>query len=45
MKSEYRQGAEARKHFEETMSKLFRALKPSKQEKPPKKTDSKEKQN
>lgn len=33
----YQTGAEARKNFEETMTKLFRASKPPKQEKQPKK--------
>lgn len=37
MKTEYRKGAEARKNFEETMAKLFRASKPTKPEKQPKK--------
>ncbi len=37
MKLEYRKGAEARKNFEETMQKLFRAPKPPKIEKQPKK--------
>ena len=37
MKPEYRKGAEARKNFEETMTKLFRAPKPSKPAKRPKK--------
>ena len=37
MKHEFRTGAEARKNFEETMTKLFRAPKPApkKQPKPP----------
>jgi hypothetical protein len=33
----YHQGAEARKNFEDTMTKLFRAPKPAKPEKQPKK--------
>jgi hypothetical protein len=37
MKPEYYKGAEARKNFETTMTKLFRAPKPPKSEKPPKK--------
>jgi hypothetical protein len=36
-KPEYQKGAEARKNFENTMSKLFRAPKPLKPEKQPKK--------
>jgi len=43
MKPEYREGVEARKKFEGTMTKLFRTPKPPKKEKPPKKTASKEK--
>ena len=43
MKPEYREGAAARKNFEEGMIKLFRAPKPPKQEKPPKKRGSEEK--
>jgi hypothetical protein len=39
----YANGAEARKNFEETMTKLFRAPKPPKKEKPPKKAASEEK--
>jgi hypothetical protein len=38
-------GAEARKNFEETMTKLFRAPKPPKREKQPKKAASEEKKN
>jgi hypothetical protein len=34
---EYGEGAEARKNFEDTMKKLFRASKPPKPEKQPKK--------
>lgn len=34
MKPEYRKGSEARKKFEEGMSKLFRAPKPVKEPKP-----------
>lgn len=46
MKPDYRQGAEARKNFEETMNKLFRAPKPPKPEKQPKKkAASEEKKN
>jgi hypothetical protein len=37
MKPEYEVGAEARKNFESTMTKLFRAPKPPKPEKQPKK--------
>jgi hypothetical protein len=37
MKPEYKTGAEARKNFEETTTKLFRAPKPPKPEKQPKK--------
>lgn len=44
MKVEYRKGAGARKNFEDTMTKIFRAPKPPKLEKPPKKTASEEKQ-
>jgi hypothetical protein len=43
MKPEYRKGADARKNFEETMQKLFRAPKPPKEEKPPKKAASRAK--
>lgn len=43
---EYRKGAEARKNFETTMAKLFRAPKPAKPEKRPKtRTASEEKKN
>jgi len=42
MKPEYRQGAEARKDFEQTMTKLFRAPKPTKGQ-PKKKAVSEEK--
>ena len=47
MKNEkiYDQGAEARKNFEQTMTKLFRAPKPPKPEKRPKKAASEEKKN
>jgi hypothetical protein len=46
MKPEYREGAEARKSFETTMTKLFRAPKPPKPEKQPKKkAASEEKKN
>jgi hypothetical protein len=41
--NQYREGVEARKNFEQTMQKLFRAPKPPKQEKPPKKAASGEK--
>jgi hypothetical protein len=41
MKPEFNKGAEARKNFEETMTKLFRAPKPKKQ--PKKKAASEEK--
>jgi hypothetical protein len=42
----YHQGTEARKNFEETMTKLFRAPKPLKPEKQPKKkAASEEKKN
>jgi hypothetical protein len=34
MKPEFKEGAEARKNFEETMQKLFRAPKPPKTAKP-----------
>jgi hypothetical protein len=34
MKPEYKEGIEARKNFEQGMSKLFRAPKPAKQPKP-----------
>lgn len=37
MKPDYRKGSEARKNFESTMTKLFRAPKPPKTEKQPKK--------
>ena len=37
MKPEYRKGAEARTNFEQTMTKLFRAPKPAKVVKRPKK--------
>jgi hypothetical protein len=37
MKPQYRNGAAARKNFEDTMTKLFRAPKPPKSENPPKK--------
>jgi len=45
MKLEYHQGAQARKNFEITMTKLFRAPKPAKPEKQPKKAASEEKKN
>jgi hypothetical protein len=46
MKSEYHQGAGARKKFESTMTKLFRAQKPPKAAKQPKKkAGSEEKKN
>lgn len=46
MKPEYKNGAEARKNFEETMTKLFRAPKPPKREKQTKKkAASEEKKN
>jgi len=46
MKHEYHKGAEARRNFEETMTKLFRAPKPAKPEKQPKKkTTSGDKKN
>lgn len=44
-KPEYHKGAEARKNFEKTMQKLFRAPKPPQKEKPPIKTASGEKKN
>jgi len=37
MQRKYHSGATARKNFEETMTKLFRAPKPAKPEKRPKK--------
>lgn len=37
---EYKEGTEARKNFEETMQKLFRAPKPPKTEKPTAKDDA-----
>jgi hypothetical protein len=40
MKSEYRKGAEARKNFEETMTKLFRAPKSSVEKPKPKKASA-----
>jgi len=43
MKFEYHEGPEALDRFEKNMSKLFRAPKPPKQEKPPKKAASGEK--
>jgi hypothetical protein len=43
MNNIYKQGSEARKNFEETMTKLFRSPKPPKKEKPPKKTALEEK--
>jgi hypothetical protein len=46
MKSKFNQGREARKNFEEAMTKLFRAPKPPKPEKQPKKkATSEEKKN
>ncbi len=46
MKHEYHSGANARKNFETTMTKLFRAPKPPKLKKQPKrKAASKEKNN
>ncbi|MGA8089641.1 MAG: hypothetical protein WCA10_20385 [Terracidiphilus sp.] len=42
MKPEYRKGAGARKNFEGTMQKLFRAPKPVKKEKPTAKVAVKE---
>jgi len=44
-KIEFSEGLGARRNFEQTMQKLFRAPKPPKQEKPPKKTASGEKKN
>jgi hypothetical protein len=44
MKPDYRIGKEARKNFEDKMQKLFRVPKLPKQQKPPKKTASEEKQ-
>jgi hypothetical protein len=41
MKPDYRDGAEARKNFEQTMQKLFRAPKPAKTAKPTAKADPK----
>jgi hypothetical protein len=43
VKPEYHKGAGARKNFEDTMQKLFRAPKPPKEEKPPKKAASRAK--
>lgn len=37
MKTEFKSGAKARKNFEDTMTKLFRAPKPPKPEKQPRK--------
>jgi hypothetical protein len=46
MKPEYKTGSEARKNFETTMTKLFRAPKSSKPKKQPKtKAASREKKN
>jgi hypothetical protein len=46
MKTEFNNGAEARKNFEITMTKLFRAPRPLKPEKQPKKkVASEEKKN
>jgi hypothetical protein len=45
MKPGYISGKEARKNFEETMSKLFHAPKPPKKETPPKKAALGEKKN
>jgi hypothetical protein len=46
MKSpEYNKGVGARKNFEDTMTKLFRAIKPPKKEKPPRKRASETKKN
>jgi hypothetical protein len=46
MNPEYHKGAKARKNFEDTMTKLFRAPKPQKPEKQPKKkAASEEKKN
>lgn len=44
MKPEYHTGSGARKNFEDMMTKLFRAPKPPKQEKLPKKAASRAKQ-
>jgi hypothetical protein len=44
MRSAFNEGREALKQFEETMQKLFRAPRPPKQEKPPRKRASGEKQ-
>jgi hypothetical protein len=45
-KAEYREGAEARKNFENTMMNLFRTRKPAKPKKQPKKkAASEEKKN
>jgi hypothetical protein len=43
MKHEYHSGAKARKSFENTMTKLFRAPKPSKPKKQPRKKAASEK--
>jgi hypothetical protein len=40
MKHEYHEGPKAGENFEETMKKLFRAPRPPKKEKPPKKAAS-----
>ena len=45
MKPEFKKGVEARKKFETTMIKLFRAPKPPKKEKQSKKAASEEKKN
>ena len=45
MKPQYHKGAEARKNFETTMTKLFRAPKPPKPKKQPKKKAAEEKKN
>ena len=43
--AEYMKGADARKNFETTMTKLFRAPKPAKPKKQPKKAALEEKKN
>lgn len=44
MNRTYKEGADARKNFEQTMQKLFRAPKPPKKEKPPKKRASEDRE-
>jgi hypothetical protein len=45
MKPEFSKGAEARKNFESTMTKLFRVSKPKPKKQPKKKAASEEKRN